>query len=145
MSLVEVRTDGPSLVDGYRAVLGDGPMRVLELLARRLKGHRIAMVNSTASGGGVAEILHRLVRLLNELGVPTTWEVMPGDSRFYGITKAIHNGLHGWPATFSQEDQEYYLETNRRAAQALALDADLILIHDPQPAALAGLRREPGQ
>ena len=145
MSLVEVRTDGPSLVEGYRAVVGDGPMRVLEALAQRLRGHRIAMVNSTATGGGVAEILHRLVRLMNELGVPTTWEVMSGDARFYSITKAIHNGLHGWPVTITEEDRAYYLETNRRAARELALDADLVLIHDPQPAALAELRRRPGQ
>lgn len=145
MSLVEIRTDGPSLIEGYHRVVGDGPIRVLESLARRLAGHRIAMVNSTATGGGVAEILHRLVRLLNELGVPTSWEVMPGDARFYQITKAIHNGLHGWPVTLTEEDHAYYLETNRRAAETLALDADLVLIHDPQPAALAELRRRPGQ
>jgi trehalose synthase len=145
MSLVEVRTDGPSLVDGYRNVVGDGPMQVLESLARRLKGHRVAMVNSTATGGGVAEILHRLVRLMNELGVPTTWEVMPGDTRFYSITKAIHNGLHGWPVTITEDDRAYYMEMNRHAARSLALDADLVLIHDPQPAALAELRRSPGQ
>ena len=145
MSLVEVRADGPSLLEGYRSVVGDGPMRVLEALARRLKGHRIAMVNSTATGGGVAEILHRLVRLMNELGVSTTWEVMPGDTRFYAITKAIHNGLHGWPVSISDDDRAYYMEMNRHAARALALDADLVLIHDPQPAALAELRRRPGQ
>src|SRR6266513_3623858 len=110
MSLVEVRTDGPSLVEGYRSVVGDGPMRVLEALARKLRGHRIAMVNSTAAGGGVAEILHRLVRLLNELGVPTTWEVMSGETRFYGITKTMHNRLHGWPGGFQPEDYEYFHE-----------------------------------
>jgi trehalose synthase len=145
MTLVTVRSEGQSLVEGYRAVVGDGPIQVLEALARRLKGHRIAMVNSTASGGGVAEILHRLVRLLNELGVPTTWEVMPGDARFYAITKAIHNGLHGWPARLTDQDHDYYLQVNRRAAQSLALDGDLVLVHDPQPAALAELRRRPGQ
>ena len=145
MTVVAVRQEGPSLVEGYRAVVGDGPMRVLESLARRLKGHRIAMVNSTATGGGVAEILHRLVRLLNELGVPTTWEVMPGDARFYGITKAIHNGLHGWPATLTRDDHDHYMAMNRRAAESLALDGDLVLIHDPQPAALAELRRRAGQ
>ncbi len=145
MSQVAVELEGPSLVEGYRAVVGDGPIRVLESLARRLQGHRIVMVNSTATGGGVAEILHRLVRLLNELGVPTTWEVMPGDARFYAITKAIHNGLHGWPATLTDEDHAYYLDTNRRAAQTLALDGDLVLVHDPQPAALAELRRRSGQ
>src|SRR5213593_190268 len=99
MTVVAVREDGPALLDGYRLVTGDGPLRTLEGLARRLRGHRVVMVNSTSTGGGVAEILHRLVRLLNELGVRTTWEVMPGDTRFYGITKTIHNGLHGWPAT----------------------------------------------
>jgi len=103
------------------------------------------MVNSTATGGGVAEILHRLVRLMNELGVPTTWEVMPGDMRFYGITKTIHNTLHGWPGSLTEEDREYFHEVNRRAAQSLALDGDLVLIHDPQPAALVVHRRKPGQ
>jgi len=145
MTLVQVNTEGPSLVDGYRALVGDGPLRALEALARRLKGHRVAMVNSTATGGGVAEILHRLVRLLEELGVPTTWEVMPGDARFYGITKTIHNTLHGWPGTLTAEDREYFMEVNRRAAEALALDGDLVLIHDPQPVALARWRRRPGQ
>jgi hypothetical protein len=77
VTLVAVRQEGPSLIEGYRSVVGDGPIRVLEALAQRLRGHRVVMVNSTATGGGVAEILHRLVRLMNELDVPTTWEVMP--------------------------------------------------------------------
>ena len=145
MSLVTARSDGSSLVDGYRAVVGDGPMRALEALARSLRGHRIAMVNATAAGGGVAEILHRLVPLLNELGIPTTWEVMPGDARFYDITKTMHNRLHGGPGELTPDDYDHYLEMNRRAAETLILDADLVLVHDPQPAALAGLRRQPGQ
>lgn len=134
-----------SLMDGYRAAVGAGPMAALASLARSLRGHRIVMVNSTATGGGVAEILHRLVPLLNELGTPTTWEVMPGDARFHEITKTIHNALHGAPAVLSAEDREYFLETNRRAAASLALDGDLVFVHDPQPVALAALRREPGQ
>jgi trehalose synthase len=136
---------GPSLLEGYREVTGDGPIRLLESLARRLRGRRIVMVNSTATGGGVAEILHRLVRLLNELGVETTWEVMPGDLRFYKITKTIHNTLHGLPGELTEEDRDYYVEVNRRGADTLRLDGDLILIHDPQPAALVSLRRKPGQ
>lgn len=145
MTLVPLRSDGTSLVDGYRAVVGDGPMRALEALARSLRGHRIAMVNSTASGGGVAEILHRLVPLLNELGVPTTWELMPGDARFYEITKTIHNALHGGPGALTREDRDHFMAVNQRASERLALDADLVLIHDPQPAALAELRRKAGQ
>jgi trehalose synthase len=145
MTVVAVREDGPSLIDGYRAAVGHAPLRSLAALAKRLHGHRIVMVNSTATGGGVAEILHRLVRLMNELGVPTTWEVMPGDARFYGITKTIHNTLHGWPGALSDEDRDYFHEMNRRAAGSLALDGDLVLIHDPQPAALVVHRRQPGQ
>ncbi|HTR97243.1 MAG TPA: glycosyltransferase [Candidatus Acidoferrales bacterium] len=145
MSVVPLRTGPGSLVDGYRAVVGDGPMRSLEALARSLRGHRLVMVNSTATGGGVAEILHRLVPLLNELGMPTSWEVMPGDVRFYGITKTIHNALHGWPGTLTADDRDYFLEANRRAAGRLELEGDLVLIHDPQPAALAELRRARGQ
>jgi trehalose synthase len=142
MTLVPLRTDGPSLVDGYREVLGPSGLDTLAHLATRLRGHRVVMVNSTSTGGGVAEILHRLVRLLNELGVPTVWEVMPGDTRFYAITKTIHNTLHGWPGRLSEDDRDYFHEVNRRAASTLALDGDLILIHDPQPAALVLHRKQ---
>jgi trehalose synthase len=145
MTTVPVATDGQSLLEGYRGVVGDGPLQVLEGLARQLRGHRLVMVNSTASGGGVAEILHRLVRLLNELGVPTTWEVIAGDARFHAITKTIHNTLHGWPGELSADDHAYYREVNARAAESLALDGDLVMIHDPQPAGLAARRRRPGQ
>lgn len=145
MTLVQTGSGGVSLVDGYRAIIGDGAMRALESLARSLRGHRIVMVNSTATGGGVAEILHRLVPLLNELGIVTTWEVMPGDARFYDITKTIHNALHGAPGALTAEDRDYYFEMNRKAADRLALEADFVLIHDPQPAGLAELRRAPGQ
>jgi trehalose synthase len=82
---------------------------------------------------------------MNELEVPTTWEVMPGDARFYGITKTIHNTLHGWPGSLSEDDHAYFHEVNRRAAQTLALDGDLVLIHDPQPVGLVHHRRRPGQ
>jgi trehalose synthase len=136
---------GVSLAEGYRAIVGDGPMQSLAALARHLRGHRLAMVNSTRAGGGVAEILQRLVPLLNELGVPTTWEVMPGDARFFEITKAMHNALHGRPGRLSREDADHFLAMNRRASESLALDADLVLVHDPQPVALAGLRRRRGQ
>ncbi len=145
MTLVAVREDGPALLDGYRAAVGDAALRSLAALARCLRGHRVVMVNSTSTGGGVAEILHRLVRLMNELGLPTTWEVMPGDSRFYAITKTIHNTLHGWPGALTDEDREYFHDVNRRAAQSLALDGDLVLIHDPQPAALVLHQRRPRQ
>jgi trehalose synthase len=145
MSVVEAGREGASLLEGYRQVVGDGPILMLEALARRLRGHRLVMVNSTATGGGVAEILSRMVPLLEELGVPTTWEVITGDADFSRITKNIHNALHGAAAPLTGEDRLHYHETNRRAAETLALDGDLIFIHDPQPAELVLHRRAPGQ
>ena len=145
MTRVTISTDGPSLAEGYRSIAGPESLHILEGLVRRLRGHRLVMVNSTSTGGGVAEILHRLVRLLNELGLETVWEVMPGDARFYGITKAIHNALHGAPATLTASDWEHFEEVNRQGARHLELDGDLIMIHDPQPVGLAALRRRPGQ
>lgn len=145
MLVVPKKDHAGSMLERYRAIVGDGPIRVLEALARRLRGHRLVMVNSTATGGGVAEILHRLVTLLKELGVPTTWEVIEGDARFHGITKTIHNTLHGWPGALDEADRAHYREVNERAARELALDGDLVMIHDPQPAALVRWRRRPGQ
>lgn len=132
-------------LDRYARVLGPGAMRALEALARRLRGHRLVMVNTTRTGGGVAEILHRVVLILNELGVPTTWEVMEGDTRFFGVTKRMHNALHGHGPSLTEEDRAIYLERTRAEARRLALDGDLVLIHDPQPAGLIEERREPGQ
>jgi len=129
----------------YERVVGSDTLRALEAIARRLQGRRIVMVNTTKTGGGVAEILHRLVVILNELGVPTTWEVMEGDDLFFGVTKKIHNALHGHSETLTAEDREIYEERTRHEARRLELDGDLILIHDPQPAGLVSLRRAPGQ
>jgi trehalose synthase len=132
-------------LERYERLLGARTLRALEALARRLKGHRIVMVNTTKTGGGVAEILHRVVVILNELGITTTWEVMEGDDRFFGVTKKMHNALHGHVQPLTEADREVYHERTRMEADRLALDGDLILIHDPQPAYLIDHRREPGQ
>jgi len=132
-------------LERYAQLVGSGTLRALEALARKLHGHRLVMVNTTKTGGGVAEILHRVVVILNELGVPTTWEVMEGDERFFGVTKKMHNALHGHGEKLTSEDRAIYAERTRREAERLELDGDLILIHDPQPAGLISLRRSKGQ
>jgi trehalose synthase len=79
------------LLGRYEQLLGGGPFRTLEGLARRLRGRRLVMVNTTRTGGGVAEILRQVVPLLNELGIPTDWEIMEGDEAFFRVTKRIHS------------------------------------------------------
>src|SRR5689334_9360631 len=75
-------------LDDYIPIIGEPEVRVLRILARELKGRRLKMVNSTAVGGGVAEILSQLVPLLEDVGVPTKWDVIRGGEEFFAITKA---------------------------------------------------------
>ncbi|HEY6573235.1 MAG TPA: glycosyltransferase, partial [Candidatus Eisenbacteria bacterium] len=135
----------PSMLERYSKVVGPDAIRTLEVLARRLRGRSVVMVNTTKTGGGVAEILHRVVLMMNELGIPTTWEVMEGDPSFFNVTKKMHNSLHGHGAPLTAEDRDIYRERNRLEARRLSLDADVVLIHDPQPAALISHCRRPGQ
>src|SRR5258708_6166253 len=84
-------------LDQYAALLGAGEIEELRALAKPLRGRSIGMINSTAVGGGVAEILTRLVPLAEELEVNIQWDVMSGDDDFFRVTKAFHNALHGAP------------------------------------------------
>jgi hypothetical protein len=79
----------------YEPIIGTFQLDELRFLAKPLVGKRAKMVNSTALGGGVAEMLNRLVPLLDELGVKTNWEVITGGNDFFDVTKAFHNALHG--------------------------------------------------
>lgn len=143
--IVDVGPAGSRWLRDMEEAAGADAFGQLEGLARALRGRRVEMVNSTATGGGVAEILHRLVRLLNGLGVDTRWHVLPGDDRFYRITKSIHNALHGAHATITDEDWEHFVAVQATAAADLGMTGDLVLVHDPQPVALVHLLRKPGQ
>ncbi len=116
----------------YEPIAGHQTMEELYLLAEGLKGRRVKMVNSTAIGGGVAEILHRLVPLLNELGIQTQWEVIKGGEDFFEVTKKIHNALHGEQLSLTPRMKEIFLEVSRENLKETALDQDIIVIHDPQ-------------
>ena len=118
----------------YQEIIGKKNINQIKSLARLSKGKKVVMVNSTKDGGGVSEILHRLIPLLNELDIDCRWEVLEGDEDFFNITKNIHNALQGEKISFSNEDFSQYLKINKRNAKNLDLDkADIVVIHDPQP------------
>ncbi len=123
-------------LDDYAAIVGRERIAVLRRLAARLAGLRLVVVNSTRVGGGVAEMLIRHLPLFDELGLVTRWEVIEGPPEFYRATKKLHNALQGATADLTPTEREAYIEANRRAAERLDLDADVVIIHDPQPAAL---------
>lgn len=125
----------PRLSD-YKDVVGRDVVGELYTLASHVGNRSIKMVNSTAVGGGVAEMLHRVVPLLNELGIETRWEVIKGGADFFDVTKAFHNALQGKEEYFEQEVFKTYLAYNEMNYQEMSFDEDLIVIHDPQPAAL---------
>jgi len=82
-------------LEEYIPIVGEATLEELRQLANRLHGKTIQNINSTAVGGGVAEILTRMIPLLNQLGVEAVWDVIKGDEKFFATTKKFHNGLHG--------------------------------------------------
>jgi trehalose synthase len=131
-------------LDDYAALLGEGEIDELRVLAKPLRGRSIEMINSTAVGGGVAEILNRLLPLAEELELNMRWDVMTGGDDFYEVTKGFHNALHGAPYHADPKDFEIFLACNERNRARLPLDAEFMIIHDPQPAALIEGRQKNG-
>jgi trehalose synthase len=130
-------------LENYADVVGAGEIEELRALAKPLRGRSIEMINSTAIGGGVAEILNRLVPLAEELDLSIRWDVMKGAEEFFDVTKSFHNALHGEPYRAKPRDFEVFLSYNEQNRAALPLDAEFVVIHDPQPAALIDAR-QPG-
>jgi trehalose synthase len=128
-------------LDDYIPLLGAAEIDAIHSLAARLKGRTVQMVNSTAMGGGVAEILNRLIPLLQELELNTRWDVITGGDAFFEVTKAFHNALHGGPYTARTEDFDLFLATNESNRKRMQFDSEFTVIHDPQPIALVEARQ----
>ncbi|MBI3450055.1 MAG: glycosyltransferase [Acidobacteria bacterium] len=126
-------------LDDYAEAAGPEAVQQIRELARPLRGKSVVHVNSTRIGGGVAEILARLVPLMADLGLDARWEVIDGTPEFFSVTKSLHNALQGDSVTISTRQLDVYQEVSRRNAESLRdrlKDADYVFIHDPQPAAL---------
>ncbi|MHB9028084.1 MAG: glycosyltransferase, partial [Candidatus Latescibacterota bacterium] len=128
----------------YAPIVGQGTVDELQILAESLEGKLVRNINSTPVGGGVAEILTRMIPLLRQLGVNAKWDVIKGDERFFGITKKMHNALHGTTTHFLPDDFDYFLEVNRQNAAEMDLSGDVLFIHDPQPIGLIEKRGQVG-
>jgi trehalose synthase len=135
---------GPTL-DAYRPIVGDRKIEELYRLAERMRGKRVQHVNATRAGGGVAEILNRLVPLMCELGIDATWDVLRGEDEFFRVTKAFHNGIQGEPVELGPGDFETFLKWNRINGREIDLHGDFVVLHDPQPCAMIEQRRAGGQ
>jgi trehalose synthase len=130
----------PPHLDDYRKIVGEAEIDELRFLARELKGKTVKMVNSTAVGGGVAEMLNQMVPLLNEVEVKTGWDVITGGNDFFEVTKAFHNALQGSEYRLTQHAQDIFLMNNEQNRQRIQFSEDFVVIHDPQPAPLIRAR-----
>jgi trehalose synthase len=107
-----------------------------------LGGRAVWHLNSTAHGGGVAELLQSLLAYARGAGVDARWSVINGDADFFAITKRIHNRLHGWPGDggeLGDAERAHYeetLEANARELAPTVRAGDLVFCHDPQTAGL---------
>jgi trehalose synthase len=124
------------MIEAYRGIAPESQLTELAVLAEALRGRTLHHINATRDGGGVAELLGNLVPWTESLGIPTAWEALPGNLAFFEITKAMHNALQGAEVEISHADLQRYRETLRESAAQLRLDADVVIVHDPQPAYL---------
>jgi trehalose synthase len=139
-------TAGPSLEDHG---LVEGQARLIapfiaagRELADRLGTSRVWMINSTASGGGVAEMLPHTIGMLREVGLDVRWLVLePHSERFFAATKALHHRLHGKePGTPVEDAEACFRQASEEGARALVEHlepGDVVIVHDPQPCGMA--------
>jgi trehalose synthase len=132
------------MISQYSGIAPKGDLLLLQKLGDKLNGRSFLHVNSTRAGGGVAEILQRMIPILQEIGIAARWDVIEGDERFFDITKKIHNALQGNPEKITRDMWRYHMQVNRRNAAKMDLEADAVLIHDPQPAPLVEFRKKSG-
>ncbi len=120
-------------LDEYRQTVGDDVIGEIYARARSLQGKHIVHVNSTSQGGGVAEILSSLVPLMNDVGIETDWRVLHGNSDFFTITKKFHNALQGGSLNLTDIKKQLYIQANEAFSTYCHIDADCLIVHDPQP------------
>jgi trehalose synthase len=132
-------------VKDYEPIVGRSYIEELRMLASRLSGKTVVNINSTFVGGGVAEILSRVVPLLNQLGVDVRWQIISGDPQFFKVTKRLHNALHGKAESISDDDFSLFLQTTERNLNQIDFSGDILFIHDPQPAALIARKSDIGK
>ncbi len=129
-------------IEDYVHIVGRDEVEAIEELAERVKGASVVHINSTAYGGGVAEILKNLIPLAQSVGLRAEWRVMKAPPQFFNVTKAIHHGLQGnMTIEISDEMKKTYLKVNDENASLLEPSGDVVVVHDYQPLPLINHRR----
>ena len=138
--LIPVPTTPKSLED-YRSIVGDAVIDEIVALAAPLQGMRVLHVNSTAFGGGVAELLRSLVPLMAGVGLQADWRLIRSADEFFVVSKAMHNALQGMSIDWTSAMRGVWLGYNQMNAQLFDEEYDFVIVHDPQPAGILAMRQ----
>ncbi|MGH2801459.1 MAG: glycosyl transferase family 1, partial [Thermoleophilaceae bacterium] len=133
--LQPVSVGSKSLAD-YTHLAGRPLIQEIRDLAEELHGLRVLHLSATAFGGGVAEILYTLIPLQNDVGIEAEWQIMLGREEFYNATKRLHNALQGSPESLTDQEWKVFERYNALNATEVEGEWDVIIVHDPQPAAI---------
>jgi trehalose synthase len=127
------------LLDRYKGIVDESLIDQIYDVARSLAGIRVLHVNTTAQGGGVAEILNKLLPVMNELGIQHSWSVVPLDETSGYFTARLVDMLQGYDTgSFPEREKQVFLEKLRHAVSSRQdYQADMFFIHDFQLVPLA--------
>lgn len=120
-------------IDDYIDIVGKETISSIFKKAKKIYRKRICNINATFIGGGVAEILGRLVPLMNESGLDAEWRTIHGSPAFFDVTKRFHNALQGSDLELSPLRKSLYLDINEEFSNFTHLNYDCLIVHDPQP------------
>ena len=135
----------PKDIDDYRSIVGDGVIDGLKARAEAFRGARVLHVNSTAFGGGVAELLYTIVPLMRSLGMEAEWQIIEAEPEFFEVTKFFHNALQGMEIPTTAQMADTYMRAVRENAFHFEGEYDFVIVHDPQPCAMLGVLEEMGE
>jgi len=132
-------------LDDYRQVAPRGVIDFLMRIGERLRGKRLVHVSASRYGGSVVEVLNRVVPILNDLGVETTWEITIGGADFDQVGRAVVKALAGTEQVITETMLARLRETSAENARRLNLEADLVMVHDAAPLCLVEQRAAAGR
>ena len=134
-------------LEAYVPIVGTERIERLQRAAQRLRGLKLVELNSSAQGGGVAEMLYSSIPFLNALGIDAEWKIIRGNKEYFESTKNLHNLLQGRKGSFTTGMEHAYFCTLEECARDHLIDynPDVVLVHDPQPLGLTSYLKKPGE
>jgi len=121
------------ILEDYRGIVDDSVLTEIYKKARKFYGKKAIHINSTYYGGGVAEMLNSLIPLMNDVGIQADWRILRGTNDFFEVTKKFHNALQGGSIRLTEIKKRLYIQANEDFSSYCHIDADFVMIHDPQP------------